>query len=90
LREKILAGGLDPRIVDRITENAGELDNFSECFSLMNDSTVISSEEHQSIEKLYSEVRNISRIATAYFYFDPQKREAFNFFKTLRNMKSYA
>lgn len=90
LREKILAGGLDPRIVDRITENAGELDNFSECFSLMNDSTVISSEEHQSIEKLYSEVRNISRIATAYFYFDPQKKEAFNFFKTLRNMKSYA
>lgn len=87
LREKILAGGLDPHILDRILENAVELDNFSECFSLMNDKNIISDEDQQNIEKLYSEVRDISRLATAYFYFDPQKREAFNFFKALRNLK---
>ncbi len=87
LREKILAHGLAPRIVDRIEENEKKMENFTECFSLMNDTTIIPEEYQEKIEKLYSEVRDISRIATAYFYFDPQKREAFNFFKALRNMK---
>jgi hypothetical protein len=87
LKEKILAGGLDPHILERVIQNSLELDNFSECFSLMNDSQVISPEEGEKIERLYGEVRDISRIATAYYYFDPQKREAFNFFKALRNLK---
>lgn len=87
LREKILAGGLDAHILDRVLQTARELENFSECFSLMNDAGVLSEEEQENIERLYSEVRDISRIATAYFYFDPQKREAFNFFKALRNLR---
>lgn len=87
LREKILAKGLDPHIVDRIVENALELEKFSECFHLMNGKSEISSADQADIEQLYSEVRDISRIATAYYYFDPIKREAFNFFKALRNMK---
>ena len=87
LREKILTGGLDPHIVDRVVDNARELENFSECFSLMNDTNVISEEDREKIEKLYSEVRDISRLATAYYYFDPQNREAFNFFKALRNLR---
>ncbi len=87
LREKILTGGLDTRIVDRFLETAAEMQNFSECFSLMKESTILSPGDRERIEKLYSEVRNISRIATAYYYFDPQKREAFNFFKALRNIK---
>jgi len=87
LREKILAGGLDPKIVDRHLETAAEMQNFSECFSLMKENTILSPEDGERIERLYSEVRNISRIATAYYYFDPQKREEFNFFKTLRNIK---
>ncbi len=87
LRDKILSGGLDPRIVDRITENAAELENFSECFSLMDGKSEITPADQAEIEKIYSEVRDISRIATAYYYFEPLKREAFNFFKALRHMK---
>jgi hypothetical protein len=87
LREKILAGGLDPKIVNRLLETAAEMQNFSECFSLMKESSIVSPRDRERIEKLYSEVRNISRIATAYYYFDPPKREAFNFFKALRNIK---
>ncbi len=87
LREKIVAGGLDPKIVDRLLETAAEMQNFSECFSLMKESSILSPGDRERIEKLYSEVRAICRIATAYYYFDPQKREAFNFFKALRNIK---
>jgi hypothetical protein len=87
IKEKILAGGLDPKIIERLLDTAGELQNFSECFSLMNENSILLPEDREAIEKLYIEVRDISRIATAYYYFDPQKREAFNFFKTLRNIR---
>lgn len=87
LKEKILAGGLNPSIVQRLIDNARELDNFSDCFSVINDSSIIAPEDQELIERLYAEVRDISRIATAYFYFEPQKRETFNFFKALRNLK---
>jgi len=87
LRDKILAHGLDPHIVNRVVENAKELENFSECFTMMNDASIVPAEYKEKIEKLYSEVRDISRIATAYYYFDPQKREVFNFFKALRNLR---
>lgn len=87
MKQKILAGGLDPRILERVVENAKELDNFEECFTVMKDTPLFTGEDQESIEKLYSDVRDISRIATAYYYFDPGKREAFNFFKTLRNLR---
>ncbi len=87
LREKILAGGLDPRVIDRLLENARELENFEECFILMKDTAGITEGDQELISALYSDVRDISRIATAYYYFDPQKREAFNFFKALRNLR---
>jgi hypothetical protein len=87
IKEKILAFGLDPHILERILESARELDDFSECFSFMKDTTILSDEEKLKIDRLYSEVRDISRIATAYYYFDPRQRESFNFFKALRNLK---
>jgi hypothetical protein len=87
LREKILAKGLDPHILDRIVFNSQQLETFRECFDLMNNKNLIEDEYLIRIETLYGKIRDISRIATAYFYFEPLKREAFNFFKALRNLK---
>lgn len=87
LREKILVKGLDPHLLDRIVFNSKQLETFKECFDLMNNKTLLASDDQVRIEKLYGEVRDISRIATAYYHFDPQKREAFNFYKALRNIK---
>jgi hypothetical protein len=87
LREKILARGLDPHLLDRIIFNSKQLETFKECFDLMNNKNLLADEDQIRIEMLYSKVRDISRIATAYFYFEPLKREAFNFFKVLRNLK---
>jgi hypothetical protein len=87
IREKILAKGLDPHLLDRIIFNSKQLDTFKECFDLMNDKNMVLDEDQIRIENLYGVVRDICRIATAYFYFEPVKRESFNFFKALRNMK---
>ena len=87
MREKILASGLDAHVLDRIIYNSKQLDSFKECFELMEKPESQQTGIEQRIEKLYEEVRDISRIATAYYYFEPQRRESFNFFKTLRNLK---
>jgi hypothetical protein len=87
MREKILCKGLDHHIVDRIVFNSKQLESFQECFDLMNDKNLVASEDQLRIEQLYGIVRDISRIATAYYYFEPVKRDNFNFFKALRNIK---
>ncbi len=87
LREKILSIGLDPHLLDRIIFNSKQLETFKECFEMLSDNSGIASDDQLRIDRLYSEIRDISRIATAYFYFEPVKRESFNFFKALRNLK---
>jgi len=87
LKEKILAFGLDPHLPEHLEFNSKQLETFRECFELMNDKSALADEDLMRIEKLYLKIRDISRIATAYFYFEPLKRESFNFFKVLRNLK---
>ena len=87
LREKIQAHGLDPHVLEHIIYNSKQLETFKECFEMMNNKNILADKDMARIEKLYLEIRDISRIATAYFYFEPLKRESFNFFKVLRNLK---
>lgn len=87
LRKEILSGGLDPHVVDRVIAKAGELENFKECFTILKDGSGLSAEVWNELNGIFTEIRDISRIATAYYYFDPLKRESFNFFKVLRNIR---
>jgi len=86
LRDKITGNGLDPNIVDRIAEDARSAVQFSECFEVLNDPETIADEGRQLVEEIYREIQDICRICTAYFHFDPNKREGFNFFKALRKL----
>lgn len=84
--EKITSKGLSPAIIKRLKENAASLDKFRECFEVVTNSNIADDGGLTIFEQLYSEIRDICRIATAYYYFDPLKRESFNFFKALRNI----
>ncbi len=86
LLEKIVSGGLDRNVVVRIVENAKALDQFKECFEVITDPNLVDEEGRRLLEQVYEEIQDICRIATAYYYFDPAKRESFNFFKALRNI----
>ncbi len=86
LFEKIVGGGLDRNVVDRVVENARALDQFKECFEVITDPSLVDDEGRRLLEQAYEEIQDICRIATAYYYFDPVKRESFNFFKALRNI----
>jgi hypothetical protein len=84
--EKITSGGLDRNVVVRMVVNAKSLDNFKECFEVITDPNLVDDEGRRLLEQVYEEIQDICRIATAYYYFDPAKRESFNFFKALRNI----
>jgi len=88
LFEKITLGGLDRNVVSRVIENAKALDQFKECFEVITDPNLVDDEGRSLLEQVYEEIQDICRIATAYYYFDPSKRESFNFFKALRNIQS--
>ena len=86
LFEKITIGGLDRNVVLRVAENARTLDKFKDCFEVITDPNLVDDEGRILLEQVYGEIQDICRIATAYYYFDPAKRESFNFFKALRNI----
>lgn len=86
-KSKITAGGLDENLLKRIIGNAASLDKFQECFEIVTDTSLVDDEGRQKLEAVYTEIQDVCRIATAYFYFDPPKRESFNFFKALRNIQ---
>jgi hypothetical protein len=85
--EKITEGGLDVNVIKRVIDDAKELDKYKDCFELISDPSVVDDHGRKLLEEVYEEIRDICRIATAYFYFDPSKRESFNFFKALRNIQ---
>jgi hypothetical protein len=83
-KKKITGNGLDPNVVDRIVEDAKLIEQYKECFDMINDPDILESEGKGRLEEIYAEIQDICRITTAYYYFDPVKRESFNFFKALR------
>lgn len=86
IHQQITGGGLDTNIVDRIAEDAKSLSQFRECFEVLNDPAAIDDDGRHLVEEIYREIQDICRICTAYYHFEPNKREYFNFFKALRKL----
>ena len=85
--DKITGNGLNKNIVIRVIENSRLLDAFKQCFEMITDPDMVHNEGQIKLENIYNQIQDISRIATAYYYFDPVKRESFNFFKALRKLQ---
>jgi hypothetical protein len=88
LIDKIKKGGLDVNVIKRVIDDAKTLDKFKDCFEVISDPDLVDDHGRKILEEVYDEIQDICRIATAYYYFDPAKRESFNFFKALRNIQS--
>ena len=86
IHQKITGNGLDSSIVDRIAADARSALQFSECFEVLNDPDALADEGRKLVEEIYMEIQDICRICTAYYHFDPNRREGFNFFKALRKL----
>jgi hypothetical protein len=65
-------------------EKLAELKN---CFDISHGSDQLSIDLKREINAIYSEVKDICRIANAYYEFDPLQRDKFNFYKVMINLK---
>lgn len=85
-RKKIVSKGTVDRLFEKILKSAEEIKQFEECFESLEGEAKINTYGQKEISEIYSTIKDICRIAIAYYQFDPIKRDAFNFYKTLVNL----
>jgi len=83
----LLSRGIDKVLINRLLsyrENLAELKN---CFDISHGSDQLSADLKREINAIYSEVKDICRIANAYYEFDPVQRDRFCFYKVMIKLK---
>jgi hypothetical protein len=87
LQQMILARGINPNLLDRLMHYKEDLAELKNCFDIANGKDQLSAELKKEVNAVYSEVKDICRIASAYYEFDPVQRDKFNFYKVMINLK---
>lgn len=85
-RRKIIAKNTPESVIDRILDCAKQITKFTECFEALEGDANLNSYGQKEVKEIYDAVQDISRIAMAYYQFDPVKRDQFNFYKVLVNL----
>ncbi len=84
---KIVSKGMKAEIIHRIQSYSKNLDDLKRCFDLLTVSDELCAEAKSELNDVYSQVKDICRVATAYYQFDPQKRDQFDFYKVMIKLK---
>jgi hypothetical protein len=88
LMNRILSAGIDKHLIDRLVSYREKLTELKSCLEVLQNSTSkIEAEAHQKINEVYTEIKDICRIATAYYEFDPVQRDKFCFYHVMINLK---
>ena len=86
IKSKILSKGSADSIFDKIESYTNQIKEYKCCFEALEGENEINQYGQKEVEEIYSTIRDICRIAIAYYQFDPIKRDSFNFYKVLRNL----
>jgi hypothetical protein len=85
-RGKIVAKNTPDSVIDKILNCAQEINRFAKCFEALEGDARLNSYGYKEVSEIYITVQDISRIAMAYYQFDPIRRDQFNFYKVLSNL----
>jgi len=85
-RKKIVAKNTPDSVIDKILDCAQEITRFTKCFETLEGDAHLNSYGLKEVTEIYITIQDISRIAMAYFQFDPILRDKFNFYKVLTNL----
>lgn len=85
-RNKIMTKGTVNSVFDKILNAANQLSNYRECFELLEGEAEINNYGQKEVAEIYQTVKDICRIAIAYYQFDPIQRDKFNFYKVMVNL----
>jgi hypothetical protein len=87
LQHIVLARGIDKTLLNRLLAYREELAELKNCFDISHGKNEMEEELKREINVIYSEVKDICRIATAYYEFDPSQRDKFNFYKVMIGLR---
>lgn len=85
-RKKIISKNTPDTVIDKILNCAEQITKFTECFEALEGDAQLNSYGQKEVKEIYDTIQDISRIAMAYYQFDPVKRDLFNFYKVLVNL----
>ena len=85
-RRKITAKNTPESVIEKVLNCARQITKFTECFETLEGETELNTYGQKEVKEIYETIQDISRIAMAYFQFDPVKRDLFNFYKVLVNL----
>ena len=90
LQQVINARGIDKNLLIRLLAYKERLAELKNCFDISHGNDQLGAELKREINSIYSEVKDICRVANAYYEFDPVQRDRFNFYKVMINLKKTA
>ena len=82
-RKKIVSKGTPDSLFQKVLESAKEIREFKNCFETLESENELNTYAQKEVAEIYQTIQDICRIAVAYYQFDPEKRDHFNFFKVL-------
>jgi hypothetical protein len=85
-RKKIVSKNTPERVINRILDCAKEMNKFVQRLEELQGDADLNTYGQKEVAEIYTTIQDISRIAMAYYQFDPVKRDQFNFYKILVNM----
>lgn len=85
-RKKIVSKNTPDSVITKILDSAQQITKFTRCFEAIEGDAHLNTYGQKEVHEIYETIQDISRIAMAYYQFDPVKRDHFNFYKVLTNL----
>ena len=83
----VLSRGIDQVLLTRLMTYKEKLAELKNCFDISHGQDQLDAQLKHEINAIYSEIKNICRIVTAYYEFDPVQRDRFCFYKVMIGLK---
>jgi len=85
-RKKISAKGTVDSIFDKILLATKQMERYEECFEMLEGEHDLNTYGQKEVAEIYNTIKDICRVAIAYYQFDPIQRDKFNFYKVMVNL----
>jgi hypothetical protein len=90
LHQIVKSRGINENLISRLLGYKEQLKELRNCFDISHGKDQLNTELKREINAIYSETKDICRIANAYYEFDPVQRDRFNFYKVMIKLKRTA
>lgn len=82
-KQKIIQKGIPSSLFDKIYETAKQIEDYKCCFETLGTENLFPESVQKNVTDIYEDIKDICRIAIAYFQFEPLKRDEFDFYKVM-------